>query len=149
MLEEEGGETLFTYNVSRFYYGAFRAVIFYVIYLILVFVGFHFTVRYSSYEQFIAFFVQIAVQTFFFCGLGFISMVLIRQMGWALFVVIGYAFLQILTGGKLFPYLNVYYFRGELPAEFMVDSKMLLTFLAGVMLWTLAQSILNKTQRYV
>ncbi|MFI2857076.1 hypothetical protein ACH6EH_08020 [Paenibacillus sp. JSM ZJ436] len=148
ILEEEGSETLFTYPVSRFYYGAYRATVFYILYIIIVFISFHFIVQYADYKQLLAYFIQIAVQTFFMCGLGLLSMVLVRQIGWALFVIMGYCFTQILSRGSLVPLLNIYYFRGELPDDYSWDRKLLLTLIAGITWWAVAQAILQKSQRY-
>lgn len=138
VLEEPGGETLFSYPVSRVALGIARVAVFFIGYTVLtaVVVG---VIGFS-----LSLLVQLLAVSYFYAGLGFFAMTLLRHTGWSLSVVFCYAGMQILTGGKLIPLLNVYFFNTDLLPLDIVLQQSITTVIMGTVLWGMGQWVFKK-----
>lgn len=114
ILEEPGGEVFFTYPIKRYKLGLLRILFSLTIYIILIALFILLLQNFSNTHIFTSLFIQLACESIFFCGLGFLSMVLTSNTGWAIFVVILYSSTQIITRGKVFSIVNIFQFNTSL-----------------------------------
>lgn len=142
VMEEPGGETIFSYPVSRFSLGIARVAVFFLGYVMLT----AWVVGVIDFS--LSLFVQLLAECYFYAGLGFFAMTLLRHTGWSLSVAFCYAGMQILTGGKLVPLLNVYLFNLEVLPFGIVLKLSLKSFIMGTVLWGMGQWSFQKSEAY-
>lgn len=143
ILEEQGSETILSYPVSTWNLGILRTGIFFVFYLILLFTLLVIIQLWSNEKIIYSLFMQLGIESLFFAGLGFASMALCSNSGWAMVIVIVYSTAQILTKGTLFPVANIYLFNEEIIRTSQLMPLLLKTLLIGLVLWVLAQIMLS------
>ncbi|SEN39863.1 hypothetical protein [Lihuaxuella thermophila] len=114
LLEEPGSETIFTYPVSRWSLGITRVLSYFALYLFLLFFLLWIVDAFAAPGIFAPMYVQLAIQSFFYCTLGFVSMAATLNAGWSLVIVVIYSSTQILTRGELFPWINIYLFNQDI-----------------------------------
>ncbi|ASS76531.1 hypothetical protein CIG75_17240 [Tumebacillus algifaecis] len=148
LLEEPGGETIFSYPISRLQLGLFRVLFFLAGYLLFLLASIALIDVWFPEFVTASLFLQFATQSIFFAGLGYASVVLFRNCGWSLVVLILYSCTQIFTKGELFPYVNVYLFNDRVLPISAFASRSVTTFLCGVLLLTLGQILLNRQNRF-
>ncbi|MFC5402602.1 hypothetical protein [Cohnella soli] len=148
IIEEPGGETLFSYSVSKYMWGTYRISVYSLLYLILICLLLIAIDPFYDESLFISLFTQIGLESLFFSSLGFLTMVLCRNTGWALVLVAIYASTQILTGGELFSVINVYWFNHSLIPLNEQINHLGKWFIFSVILWIFAQTEFNKLQKF-
>lgn len=92
--------------------------------------------------------LQLGVESFFFAGMGYLSMSLTRNSGWALVIVIVYNSTQILTRGALFPSINVFIFNEKLLSLSQLWPLSVHTLFWGVIFWLGAQILFGRLQHF-
>ncbi|TCS96882.1 hypothetical protein [Hazenella coriacea] len=147
-LQEEGGETLFSYPMSRMKIGFLRIFTFWILFMLMLtlFLGGMSYIYGENY--FLSMFVQISYQSFFYTWFAFLVMVFLKNTTWAIGIVFAYATTQILTNGNLISFINVYEFNMKLiPVNQLVDPA-IHAILLGVVCLIFAQWELNRLERY-
>lgn len=148
ILEESGGETLFTYPLKRWNLGVYRVVVFLILYLVLIILTQLFILKNVGYKDFISFTIQLGVQSLFFGTLGFLLIVITRNTGWSIVIIASYVSLQILTKGEFLTLLNVFTFKNRiLPLESIVEFSVK-PILLSIIFCTLSQILFSTTKRY-
>ena len=148
ILEEPGSEITFSYPISRWQLGIYRVAIFFILYLIIMLMMLMMIDYLCTDNIFVPLFIQLGAESFFFAGLGFLSMTLTRNTGWSLTIVIVYTSIQILTKGQMFPLINIYLFNEKMLKISELWTSAAYTILLGSILWVSAQIILNKLQKF-
>lgn len=108
LLEEDGGEVMFTYGIKKIKIGllyTMRYFIWYIILWIPIMIGIMQFVL-GNINYFIV--VKIIFQSIFFWGFSFCTMALLKDVGWSFFVQFGYFFAAYFTNGEALGYLNIY-----------------------------------------
>ncbi len=141
-----GCELYFTLPVSRWYYGLWRICIGFMLYSIWISILLIMT-KIWIHPQIAVFdlWIQLSLESLFFAFLGFLAMVLIRNIGYSLVAIMIYTLSQILFRGQLFPVINVFVFnRTEIDKVVYLSAVYprigLLTLLTGLS----AQFVLNE-----
>ncbi|MFD2169655.1 hypothetical protein [Tumebacillus lipolyticus] len=148
LLEEPGGETLFSYPLSRFQLGIKRVLFWGAVYLVCLLASLALVDSQIQESITSSLFLQFGTQSVFFAGLGFLSVVLLRNCGWSLVVLVVYSCTQIFTKGKLFPFFNVYLFNDRVLPVTDLLGRSVATFSAGVLLLILGQILLQRFTRF-
>lgn len=148
ILEEPGGEIIFSYSISRLQLGIIRVVSFFILYLILMIIMLLVIDHLCIADLFLSLALQLGTESFFFAGLGFLAMVTTLNTGWALTIVVIYSCTQILTAGHMLPFINIYIFNDKLLTIKELLNLSAHPLLLGGSLWIIAQIILNKLQKY-
>ena len=87
--EEKGGEVLFTYPVSTFMIGVIRVVMYGVLYFAVLGMAF-LMLRIMTGLLLVELLAQYIVQSFFFAALGFFCIVMTRNSGISLLILLAY-----------------------------------------------------------
>lgn len=148
VLEEEGSETLFSYPLTRWKLGVARVMFFFSVYssfLISMLLILEFR---RGEELFISLALQYGIQSFFMAGLGFLTMVLITNAGWALLLPITYTFAQMFSRGEIAPLINIFFFNRYVLDVSAVIQGSIKTFIMGVVCFVAAQYFLNRFKRF-
>lgn len=144
LLEEEGGEVLFTYGKNYFKIGILNNIKYFILYIILfsivMVLGMHLSMGFIS-EQLL---IQIIFQSLFYCAFGFFTMILIKDSGWSIFVQISYFCINYFTQGKLFPKLSIYLFNVRVPDNESVVSNSIKCIIFSITFFVVGQILLNK-----
>lgn len=148
ILEEPGGEIIFSYSISRLQLGIIRVASFFILYLVLMIIMLLVIDQLCVADLFLPLALQLSTESFFFAGLGFLAMVITLNTGWALTIVVIYSCTQILTNGQMLPFINIYIFNDKLLTISELFSLSARPLLWGGLLWIIAQTILNKLQKY-
>lgn len=150
VLEEPGSETLFSYPIKRWKLGLARVGFFFIIYIILMLIMLFIIDQWSVTEDILLpLAIQLGTQSFFFAGLGFLSMVLFSKSGWALVILVVYTSTQVLTRGTLIPIVNIFIFnQGVLPISELWGPA-LFSVLMGTVFWALAHMLFAKIRHFV
>jgi hypothetical protein len=143
LLRAEGKEIILSYPIKRSNLGNSNVFIFFFIYLLLLFFSTTLINIIVFKTFFSSLFIMYSVQSFFFVGLGFFCITILKDTGWALTVIATYSCTQILTKGELFPLINVYSFNQELLQFTDVTTFILTPFFLGLFLWSVASLIFN------
>lgn len=148
VLEEPGGETLFSLPVKRWKLGVVRVGIFFGIYIFLMFLMLFIIDQWCVVDLLLPLALQLGAEAYFFAGLGFLAMSVTLNTGWSLVVIIAYTSTQILTRGALLPLINVFLFNERLLpiSELWMHSGY--TILLGGGLWFGAQFLFSKLQHF-
>ncbi|MEH7464678.1 hypothetical protein V7166_22305 [Bacillus thuringiensis] len=148
ILEEEGTESILSYPVSRWNLGFIRLSIFFLIYVLLI-ASVIFTIQYQIENNiFFSLLYQLSIESFFFSGLGFLSMVLTTNSGWSLGIIILYVSTQILTKGSFFPFTNIYLFNDRILSLLNLLNWSIAVFVISCLCWLGAQVILNHFKKF-
>ncbi|MFC4775916.1 hypothetical protein ACFO9Q_03875 [Paenibacillus sp. GCM10023252] len=147
LLEEQGGEVLFSYPISIRILGLGRVLLFYLVFELALFI---LILGVCSYQIGYAFnfFVQLSIQSLFFASLGFMAMVYTKNTSWSLFIVATYASTQILTNGIVMPLINVYFFRDRILLMEEIWGKLFIITLLSIGVLLTAQHSLNRTEKF-
>lgn len=150
-LEEEGSETLFTYPSARWILFIPKILLFFVIFLLfLMLLLFMILSINNQLAGYFSLLVQLGVESFFFANLGFISIVLTRNVSWALYIIAAYTSFQIITRGVYLSSINIYIFNDSILS--LRDERILEGSIKGLILslimMIVAQLILNKTEKF-
>jgi hypothetical protein len=93
--------------------GIARVMVFFCVYLgLMIFMLGTIELR-TDEPLFFSLALQLGVQSFFMAGLGFLSMVLIRNAGWALFIPLIYTLIQLYTGGEIATQTVIFFFNRD------------------------------------
>lgn len=148
LLSEEGNEVLFTYPVKRWQVGIVRVVVFYFLHVVLLVAMLACLSIWIGHQHVLSLFLQLASQSFFYAGLGFLAMVITQNTGWSLVVVTSYLSLQILVRGEILPALDIYLHTVyPLPVERLLP-YVKKNLILGCILFVNAQYLLSTTTRY-
>lgn len=148
VLEEPGNETIFTYPLPRWKLGIARVGSFYLFYLVLIAIMLFAVNTWTAPGIFLPMYIQLVVQSFFFSALGFFSMIMTLNTGWALMVVIVYSSTQILTRGELLPLLNIYLFNEEPLSMWEFPFPLILALTFGIVFMWISQYMLSHMRRF-
>lgn len=116
---ELGGELFFTYDVSRFYLGSLRLLRIYLVYtleIIVILLAFFF-ILHLPFKDIISLFLLTSAQTFFIFSFGYISMVVTKDMFYAMAVSFAYIIFFSFTQGKILNNFCVFLFS-DIPLSF-------------------------------
>lgn len=150
-LEEEGSETLFTYPSARWILFLPVILFFFVVYtLFIMILLFTILIINNQISGYFPLLFQLGIESFFFVCLGFLSMVLTRNVSWALYVIAAYTSFQIITKGVYLPSINIYIFNDTI---LPLNDKRLLgssikSLILSFIIMIVAQTILNKTEKF-
>jgi hypothetical protein len=144
ILEEPGGETIFSFPIQRWKLGIGRIFIFFVIYTLFMLGLLLLIELISSAHIATPLFVQFFVESLFFVGLGFLSMVVLKNCSWSLVVLTCYVSTQILTHGTLLPYTNIFLFNQKLIPIIELLQIQIPTIIMAIFFLFIAQKLFNK-----
>lgn len=148
VLEEPGSETLFSYPVSRYRLGLLRVGVFFVFYLFLIALVLLLIQTWSPRGFFVSEFVLLSAESLFIAGLGYLSMVLTRDSGWSLTIILVYVSTQVLTKGVLIRFLNIFVFNDSILSLNRVIGPAVYAVTFAAILCVLGHMILQKTERF-
>jgi|GEM_PF-1763371 len=114
VLEEIGSETIFTYPIKRYELGVLRVLVFFIFYMVILALVLLEIQLMVDKEVFLTLFLQLSLQGLFFSSLGFVLVTITSSSIWSLTVLSIYSVTQIITGGNLFSFINVYLFNGDI-----------------------------------
>lgn len=121
-LEQDGRETVFTYAISRYKLGILRTFLFFIIYIISIGIFIFLFTLYLKEPIFLSVFLQLVIESFFFYSFGFLIMTLIKKAEWSIFIILAYVTTQVMSSGKVFKFINVYYFNNAiLPLRSLIE----------------------------
>ena len=148
ILEDNGSETLFSYPERRYNYGITRILTFTIIYVLCIII---FVITINSMTDkniFIPLFLQLTAQSIFFSSLGFLSIITLSSVMWAITLVGTYYSIMIFTQGKYIPIFNVFFFNNELLSMDQIFGKLIITIFLAITIFIIAQTLLNKYSSY-
>ncbi len=151
LLEEPGGETIFSYPLSAWKLGIERVLIFtlfYLILMILMLLIIHNFVPLPRVFFLSSLGLQLGIESFFFSGFGFIIMVLTRSVGWSMAIVSIYASTHILTKGTILSFTNIFMFNSKLLPLDIVVTHHSFTVIFGLLFYMLGHVILKRKQKF-
>lgn len=148
ILDEPGGETLFSYPQSRWSIGLKRVLLFLLLYTLLItfiLLVYSLIMKHSFWgvTQ-----LQLIVQSLFFSALGYLLVVLLKSCSWAMLVTAAYVSFQVLTRGSVFPWSNLYFFHIHKPLGPEVFSKLVVILVVGLILLFSAQFAINRLEKF-
>lgn len=144
LLEEEGGEVLFTYKKSYLSIGLLNNLKYFILYTILISITMILGMKVSIGIVSKQLLFQIISQSLFYCSFGFITMTIIRDSSWSIFIQIAYFCINYFTQGKLIPKLNIYLFNVRIPDKETVINNSIKCIFFSVAFFSIGQIILNK-----
>ncbi|MFE0557497.1 hypothetical protein ACFW1P_16470 [Paenibacillus sp. NPDC058910] len=97
LLSENGNEVLFSLPMKRWKLGVVPVLIFFLLYMCLMIVMLALMSNWIGLMAVISLGLQLSVQSFFYAGLGFLSMVITRSTGWSIIAATSYLSLMLLT----------------------------------------------------
>jgi len=147
-LEEEGSEVLFCCPIQRWKLGIARTAIFFAIYIILMLIMLLVIDQWFRADLLEPLSLQLGLQSFFFAGLGYLSMCLTRNSGWALVIIVVYNSIQILTRGALFPYINIFIFNERPLSWAQLWPLSVHTLFFGVLFWLGGQILFGRSKHF-
>ncbi|CAM4068999.1 hypothetical protein [Saccharibacillus endophyticus] len=148
ILDEPGGETLFSYPQSRWAIGLKRVLIFFMLYVLLItliLLVYSLILKHSFWGVTE---LQLIVQSLFFSALGYFLVVLLKSCSWAMLVTAAYVSFQVLTRGSVFPWSNLYFFHIHRPSGPEVLSKLVVILVVGLILLFSAQLAINRLEKF-
>jgi len=148
VLEEEGTEVILSLPIPRWKLGTVRVGFFFLVYLFLLIIVTGFVQLGSDDNIFLLLFWQLSVESLFFCSLGFLSMIITMNSSWALIIIISYVSIQILTKGEFIHFTNIYLFNNQIYPMKELANWSIVVLLFGLVMWTIAQTLLRKIKRF-
>jgi hypothetical protein len=142
VLEEEGAEVILCLPIPRWKLGTVRVGFFFLLYLFLLMVMIGSIQLHASTALFLPLFWQLSIESLFFCSFGFLSMMIIKNSGWAFMIVISYLSMQILTKGEIIPFTNIYLFNERIYSMGELANWSITIVLASFVMWVIAQILL-------
>lgn len=148
MLEEDGGEILFTYPQKRLSIGTLRVVTFLLLYSILIIVCVIIIQLKVDERIFVSLVIQFFSQSYFFSGLGFVSMIITKNVLWSFSIPLMYTFLQIFYKElQIFSVSNIFFFNENVLSLSQMSPKLVLIMVVGTIFFILGQIMINKYQK--
>lgn len=147
VIEEPGSESIFSYPVSRWTLGLMRVIAFYFLYIVLLLILLM-IVSYSIDIGLYPVYLQLCIQSLFFTGFGYLSMMILRNSGWAMFIVASYSSFQILTKGSAIPLINIYFFNTKVASLSQIFDSLILIFIIGIIFLLLGQVMFIKPEKF-
>lgn len=143
VLEDEGGETLFSYSINRKYIGLYKTLFFFLLYTMLFSITL-LLIQLKIKEPVAPLWVQFFIQSLYFYAFTFIVMLFTCRSEWSLFLVLSYTATQFITEGKIFWFANIYLNNEQiiLPREAFI--KYSLCMVVSVLLLLISTIKLNR-----
>lgn len=148
VLEDEGGETLFSYSIDRKYIGFYKTLFFFLLYMLLSSITLLLVQLRIKEPVYAALWVQFFIQSLYFYGFTFIVILFTRRSEWSLFLVLSYTSTQFITEGKIFWFANIYLNNEQiiLPREAFI--KYSLCIVVSVILLIISTIKLNRYSNF-
>lgn len=149
LLSENGNEVLFSLPIKRWKLGVVGVLIFFLLYMCLMIIMLALMSSWIGLKAVFSLGLQLSVQSFFYAGLGFLSMVITRSTGWSIIVATSYLSLMLLTTQtSSFQIIDIYLHNVRpVPASELIYFIQKVGVL-GILMFINAQYLLSTTTRF-